>query len=428
MASSGNYANELNPVIYPAAYDHVISVAAVDESRRVAGFSTHNTAVDIAAPGVDVLSLGSSIGNQSLGSFGPGYIVLSGTSMAAPHVAGVAALLWSQFPDKNVTEIEEALTLSAHDLGSCDKDPLTGHGLVDAIAAAMYLEGDADIVPQNRSCILVNVSLTTDDFGSETMYFVTSDDDSSDIFYRGGPYVEGQRATYFDTFTLPDGCYNLFWGDTYGDGNNNTNYGIGEITLDYGGTLQVASDALNGRFEAFRFGSCDDTTPTPTAAPTTAPVLLAPVVTSPFPDPCTRQVPTVTCNTAAGESLLQVSLSTDSWSSIKNHLYLYDIFKPDDEFIWKVPLGQLADDSHYEGEACLQDLGAQNCFEFYFLDELGNGFYDGGKLTLSLDGVVVFEISPGDPGDPYDAWSSVTYWYQEFGSACWTPSNFNRAF
>ena len=424
MAAAGNYANELNPVIYPAAYDHVISVAAVDESRRVADFSTHNIAVDIAAPGVDVLSLGSSIGNQALGSFGPGYLVLSGTSMATPHVAGVAALLWSQFPDKNVTEIEEALLWSAQDLGSCDKDPLTGHGLVDAIAAAMYLEGDADIVPQNRSCILVNVSLTTDDFGSETMYLVTSDGDSSDIVYRGGPYSDGLRTIYFETFSLPDGCYNLLWLDTYGDGNNNTNYGIGEITLDYNGTRHVTSEALSGKSETFRFGSCDDTSPPVTAAPTSAPVL-APVVTSPSVDPCTPQV--TTCDTAAGESLLQVNFSTDRWSYAENHLYLYDVSTPKDEFIWRVDLGQLVENSEYLGEACLPDL-ALNCFQFYFLDDYGDGLEDGGKLTLSLDGVVVFEIVPGDPGDPYEAWSSVTYWYQEFGTSCSTPSNFNRAF
>ena len=153
MAASGNEAYFGNLVRYPAAYDHVISVAAVDESRRVADFSTHNTAVDIAAPGVDILSLG---------IYGD-YIYSNGTSMATPHVAGVAALLWSQFPDSNVTDIEEALLWSAQDLGSCGKDPLSGHGLVNAVAAAMYLGGDA-FASQDANCVSIDVSLTTDEF------------------------------------------------------------------------------------------------------------------------------------------------------------------------------------------------------------------------------------------------------------------------
>ena len=425
MAASGNNAYSGNDILYPAGYDHVMSVAAVDEFRRVARFSTHNDAVDIAAPGVNVLSLGSSIGSQSLGSFRPGYFFLSGTSMATPHVSGVAALLWSHFPNKNVTEIEQALTFSAHDLGSCDKDRLTGHGLVDAVAAARYLEGHG-VELQTRSCILVNVSLTTDDFGSETLYFVTSAVDSSDIIYRGGPYPQGQRATYFDTFALPDGCYSLVWGDTFGDGNNNAEYGIGEISLEYNGTLQVSSAALTG-VGRFPFGSCDAnivTSPTPVASPVSAPTS-APGVPS---DQCSPQGPTITCDTAAGESSLKVSLTTDGWSSLENHLYLYDVATAESEFIWRVPLGQLVEKSQYEGEACLQDLATLNCFQFYVLDEGGDGFEAGGNLTLSLDGVVVLEIVPGDPGARYEAWSSATFWHQEFGTSCPTSSNFNRAF
>ena len=439
VAASGNDALRRNLISYPAGYDHVMSVAAVDESRRVANFSTHNNAVDIAAPGVHVLSLGSTIGNPTLGRFGyPDYVFFDGTSMATPHVAGVAALVWSQFPDKNVTEIEQALIWSAHDLGSCGKDPLTGHGLVDAVAAAMYLEGGS-FASQDGNCISINISLTTDDFGSETMYFVTAADDSYDIFYRGGPYPEGQRATYLDQFSLPNGCYNLMWVDTFGDGSNETSYGIGEITLEYNGTLQVASDALSGAVQTFPFGNCDDdanVTSSPTPVPTSAPVVVpAPSVSSSSPsaaDPCSPQSPpTVLCDSGAGESLLQVSLTTDRWAPIENHLYLYDVYTTAaDEFIWKVPLSQLEGSSEFEGEACLQPL-ALNCYQFYYVDKYGDGFEEGGgNLTLSLDGVVVFELLPGDQqGERYEPWSSATLWNKEFGTLCpTTTSNFNRAF
>ena len=428
---------------YPAGYDHVISVGAVDESSRVAEFSTHNAAVDVAAPGVDILSLGTSSNGD--------YSSASGTSMATPHVAGVAALVWSQFPDKNVTEIEKALTLSAQDLGSCGKDPLSGHGLVDAVAAAMYLEGGG-AASENGDCISIDVSLTTDDYGSETMYLVSAEDDSSDIVYRGGPYPDGQRSTYQDAFTLPDGCYNLMWVDKFGDGSNNPNNGIGEIALDYGGTRQVASADFSGALETFRFGSCGAsvtspapvtspiaepvTSPveSPVAAPVAAPVALPPVTaptgapqvdaSTPQPSQVDASTPppsVVTSDCGAGESLLQLNLTTDQWARSENALYLFDVSAPDDEYIWRMPRFQLQGNSVYAGSACLPL--ALECSKFYFIDEYGDGFENGG-FTLSLDGVVVLQIVPGDQGDIFEDGSPATFWYQEFGN-CPDISDFN---
>ena len=78
---------------YPASYDAVMSVAAVDEDKNIADFSQQNDQVDIAAPGVKILS--TVPGNE--------YRKLSGTSMASPHVAGVAALIWSYFPGMSLS-------------------------------------------------------------------------------------------------------------------------------------------------------------------------------------------------------------------------------------------------------------------------------------------------------------------------------------
>ena len=71
----------INPIIYPAANSHVLSVAATDEQDHRAAFSTYNAFVDIAAPGVGIYSTHWQYGVST-------YYWMSGTSQAAPHVAG----------------------------------------------------------------------------------------------------------------------------------------------------------------------------------------------------------------------------------------------------------------------------------------------------------------------------------------------------
>jgi hypothetical protein len=104
----------------------------VDSSKRRAWFSQYNEGVDLAAPGVGI---------ESTYKDG-GYYKMNGTSMASPHVAGVAALVWSHFPNLTAKDIRKALESSAEDLGPSGKDVEYGYGLVRADRAYTLLLGN----------------------------------------------------------------------------------------------------------------------------------------------------------------------------------------------------------------------------------------------------------------------------------------------
>jgi serine protease len=256
VAAAGN--DGTTALSYPASYDSVISVGAIDEAKLVADFSQKNSQVELAAPGVAVLSTtsytesvnvtigslqypaqpvefalrGSASGtlvdgglatstntawsgkvvlvqrgeisfydkvrnvqlsggvaaiisnnvegelyatlgdgnsssipavgitqadgqtllsklgstttvNSILNQPVSGYAKYDGTSMATPHVSGVAALVWSKYPQATPAQVREALTYSAMDLGAQGRDTSYGHGLVQAAAA---LDRLADVV------------------------------------------------------------------------------------------------------------------------------------------------------------------------------------------------------------------------------------------------------------------------------------------
>jgi len=120
VAAAGN--DYGGAVSYPAAYDSVIAVSATDSNDIIASFSNVGPQVELAAPGVSILSTYK----------GGGYATLSGTSMATPHISGVAALAIQSNPLLSNTEIRALLQSTADDFGAVGKDNLFGYGLVDA--------------------------------------------------------------------------------------------------------------------------------------------------------------------------------------------------------------------------------------------------------------------------------------------------------
>lgn len=127
VAAAGNSGN--STLSYPASYDAVMSVAAVDSGENRASYSQYNAQVEIAAPGSAVYSTYPT--NT--------YATLNGTSMASPHVAGAAALVWSFFPNCSNDQLRAALNATAKDKGSAGRDNFYGHGIVKAADAYTYL-------------------------------------------------------------------------------------------------------------------------------------------------------------------------------------------------------------------------------------------------------------------------------------------------
>jgi type VII secretion-associated serine protease mycosin len=139
IAAAGNcYAGgsgcngQVNPILYPAAFEHVLAVGATTKYDEHAAYSEAGCYVDLAAPGGsggDILSTWPS-------SKPPyDYAWLAGTSMASPHVAGVAALVWSLNPQFTSQQVEDILRSSAEDLGATGRDDFFGYGRVNAYQA-----------------------------------------------------------------------------------------------------------------------------------------------------------------------------------------------------------------------------------------------------------------------------------------------------
>ena len=215
VAAAGNRGNSVP--VYPASYPTVMAIGAVDRDKKVAGFSQHNAQVELSAPGVDILST-STLQNGNKFT----YAKSSGTGYASPHVAGVAAKVWSHFPQCSNYQMRNILLRSSLESGSNGCDEYYGYGIVQAkVAYDMLLSegcnaggvpgeaiGGCNQLPDTNSptpsptlstsptsialCeekgddfVSVTLSIQTDGFGSETswkMFNGTDINDESDEY------------------------------------------------------------------------------------------------------------------------------------------------------------------------------------------------------------------------------------------------------
>lgn len=127
VVSAGGNGGHSGSTIYPALVPGVLTATAVDENKNLYRLANKGRFIDFAAPGVNILTIAP----------GGKYQISTGTSLAAAHVSGIAALLLSQQKD---TEVERTLTQTALDLGKPGRDQEFGEGLISANRALSKLK------------------------------------------------------------------------------------------------------------------------------------------------------------------------------------------------------------------------------------------------------------------------------------------------
>ena len=237
VAASGNDGTE--SVDYPAAYDdYVIAVGATRYDETRASYSDYGSSLDLVAPGGDV-DVDQNEDGYADGvlqqTFKPyvfplkadptdwAYWFFDGTSMAAPHVSGVAALLLAQDPTFTPDRIRDALESTAEDLGDSGRDDTYGWGLIDAQEALQ------SVAPAVHLLLTVDPSQATYFRGQELTFSVN-------VFNLLNPSFE---STLTLTVTGPGGYYLFDFerisvaADAVGE------YGFGWVVPDVAGTYVV---------------------------------------------------------------------------------------------------------------------------------------------------------------------------------------------
>lgn len=163
FAAAGNDSN--TTMNYPAGYTNVIGVGATTNQDQRASFSNYNSSVDLTAPGRYIYSTMPtySVSMNSLG-YSQNYDYVSGTSMASPHTAGLAALIISQNPALTPLDIEQAMQSNADDLGVAGRDDYFGYGRVnvyESLKSLLIVSGlSYSPHPYNPTIGLATVSYT----------------------------------------------------------------------------------------------------------------------------------------------------------------------------------------------------------------------------------------------------------------------------
>lgn len=208
VAASGN---DGGAVGYPAAYPEFIAVGATEKDDTLASFSNYGPELELVAPGVDIMSTTPTYLDGG-GPFNPSanYDTLSGTSMATPHVAGVAALVYSADPTLTNVQVRDIMASTAEDLGASGWDQYFGYGIVDAEAAVNAAGGtsgggdDGDTTPPAKVTGLTATAVSTSQI--DLAWDANSESDLSHYnIYRDGVKIDQTTTTSYSDTGLAEG-------------------------------------------------------------------------------------------------------------------------------------------------------------------------------------------------------------------------------
>jgi PKD repeat protein len=234
VAAAGN-SNVATPM-YPASYNHVISVAATDPSDLKASFSNYGATIDVSAPGVNILS--TLAGNTS------DYGQMSGTSMACPLTAGLCGLMRSFNPAKTATQIEACLESTADPIDALNPGYVgqLGSGRINAFNALQCVSGTPIAAfTQNPTnvCPGFAVQFTDQSYGSPTSWSWTFPGGTPGTSTLQNPLITyNTPGTYSVTLTVS----NLAGTDTYTF--NSIVVALPTATMSGGGLVNQGSPAI----------------------------------------------------------------------------------------------------------------------------------------------------------------------------------------
>lgn len=234
VAAAGN--SNVSTPMYPASYNHVISVAATGPTDAKASFSNYGPTIDISAPGVDILS--------TLAGSNSDYGILSGTSMACPMVAGLAALMRSYNPAKTALDIESCITSTADNINAQNPGYIgqLGAGRINAFQALQCVSGTPVAnFTQNYTqvCPGFQVQFTDQSYGSPTSWAWT---------FPGGTPGTSTAQNPLVTYNTP-GTYSVTLTATSPAGSNTYTFNSIVVatptaTISGGGLINLGSPAI----------------------------------------------------------------------------------------------------------------------------------------------------------------------------------------
>ncbi|HIQ05340.1 MAG TPA: hypothetical protein EYH31_06545 [Anaerolineae bacterium] len=203
VAAAGN--DNSDAPHYPAYYPETVAVSATRTDDTKWGGSNYGDYIDVAAPGLTVYSTAWSGDSPS------GYTFKTGTSMAAPHVAGLAGLLKAQDPTRTPADLRALIESTAADLGDPGWDPIFGYGRIDAGAALTVGMGAGDETLPGAIAGIAWVDVNGNGFqdGNETMGVpdvpITVKDSSDQIVAR----ALTDQFGYYQVEDLAPGTYTV---------------------------------------------------------------------------------------------------------------------------------------------------------------------------------------------------------------------------